>query len=109
MSTLYFSPALVFSEDELAKLTNLGTYELRKLHPDGFGVPGHWYLNANSRPCYTQKGAEAMVESLDAHGYAAAAVCLRAKLKSLRETPSLGMFCQAAKQTEHWFNKGQFA
>ena len=58
---------------------------------------------------YTEKGVEALAESLDEIGYKVAAVCLRAKLKELRQTPSLGMFCQAAKQTEHWFNKGQFA
>lgn len=103
-------PEILFSEEELAKITALGSYELRLHQPAGFGVPGHWRMDGQGRRMvYTEKGAEALAASLDEVGYAAAAVCLRAKLKEIRETPSLAMFAQAAKQTEHWWKKGPMA
>ena len=94
----------------MAKITSLGSYELRMHQPAGFGVPGHWRMDGQGRRMlYTEKGVEALAASLQEVGYAAAAVCLRAKLKELRETPSLSMFAAAAKQTAPWFRQGDMA
>lgn len=102
-------PEITFSEDEVEKITGLATYELRLHQPRGFGCPGHWFLNKQSRTVYTEKGVTALADALQEVGYAAAATVLRAKLNELKQTPSLSLFAQAAKQTAPWFRQGDMA
>lgn len=109
MSTLTVSPTIAFSEVELERITGVDHLTLRKIQPNGFGVPGHWRLNGQFGSVYTQKGAEAMVDALKAHGYEAGSASLRAKLKELIETPALGHFARAQRKAAPWFKQGGMA
>jgi hypothetical protein len=91
------------SAAEVADLTSLTTGEIQNLHPDDFGVPGHWYLNKHSTVVYTEQGIDGLVNALAAERLDEPAVKLKARLVELRaerETPSRALIAPGPKSTE---------
>lgn len=97
---------ILLSAVEVAKATGIEVHDLPALHPEYFGVPGHWHLNKHSVVVYTAAGVSGLADVLDAQGKAAQAHSLRVALKQALETPSRRLIEQRPKD-DLWYGKGQ--
>lgn len=106
MNTQTTTTELVLSAAEVADLTGLTTGEIQNLHPDDFGVPGHWYLNKHSVVVYTEQGLAGLVDALAGERLAVPAAKLHSRLVELRaarETPSRALMALGPKNGDHTY------
>lgn len=91
---------IVLSAAEVALLIGVEIYDLQSLHPDDFGVPGHWKMNGTATVVYTEKGVEGLRQVMLGQGKEDEAAALHAALVKLRQeraTPSRGLVPPAEK------------
>lgn len=96
---------ILFAATEVAQALGVEPHDLQKLHPENFGVPGHWRLNKSSAIVYTVRGARELADAIEvASGRqtGAAADASLARAHSLRvlvnqrvETPSRALAAHA--------------
>ncbi|HLP26226.1 MAG TPA: hypothetical protein VK477_11140 [Acidobacteriota bacterium] len=82
-----FTEAL-FTAAEIAQIAGVEPVNLYRMHPESFGSPGHFRMNASGATVYTERGARGLADVFDREGRAPVAHSLRVLVDQRINTPS---------------------
>lgn len=97
---------ILFAAAKVAEVTGIDAYDLQKLHPSDFGVPGHWQMNSQGGVIYTERGVAALVDVLISRGAEGPASKLYAHLveqQQAKAVPSRQLLAPVQKSTAPYY------